>query len=596
MRGWGAFILVMLLVLVAAPVQAQGEAGVKGHAVTGRVVTGSGGATAPVAAGCVSTLAPGETDAALLSPHRQWQCHRDDGKVLSAERVAIRFSLDHAVGAEFFGTKPTLFESLTLAVVSKGRIVARERYPAQDLVASLNGRLVLVAIPKAANGAPAEEILAIFERPSSWALIADARLFADDPTLGFHAKVGILITAVICGMLLMPLAFNVAYYRVLKESFVLWHLALTIALLIQCLLTSGILSHFIAIPVPVFWRLIDISFAMAVASAAGFCAAFIEPDKISARLRSALYVVGAQVLALGCVDIFMPDAFGSWQNAAYYLGYLPALLLFVIVMVQAIRRGSRSVRYQIIGWTPFVFVGATRIVTMIFPGLRPDEAMNLFYFAMVFESVATSLGVADRFLVIKKERDLAMQKAESFETLSHRDDLTGLYNRRALEGIFDQPSNAPFTGFALFDLDNFKRVNDTHGHATGDAVLRTVAGVLAGHDDSVALRLGGEEFLLLLRGDQVQQRVERLREAVPVRIAREVTSLELLVTASAGLVEADAAGFAGLDFATLYQAADDLLYEAKHNGRNLLAAVKGLPPRAEQPSGRGWRGVTLLKA
>jgi PleD family two-component response regulator len=58
-----------------------------------------------------------------------------------------------------------------------------------------------------------------------------------------------------------------------------------------------------------------------------------------------------------------------------------------------------------------------------------------------------------------------------------------------------------------------------------------------------------------------------------VRIAREVAELEVLVTASAGLVEAPANADVGSDFIALYRTADDLLYEAKHNGRNLLAAV-----------------------
>jgi diguanylate cyclase (GGDEF)-like protein len=137
-----------------------------------------------------------------------------------------------------------------------------------------------------------------------------------------------------------------------------------------------------------------------------------------------------------------------------------------------------------------------------------------------------------------------------------------------------------FTGFALFDLDHFKRVNDTHGHAVGDMVLKTVAGVLDGHEDAVALRMGGEEFLLLLRGGRVAERVEHLREAIPVRIAREVAELELLVTASAGLVEAPPGAPIGGDFVALYRAADDLLYEAKHNGRNLLAAMRQQPAAA----------------
>ena len=108
--------------------------------------------------------------------------------------------------------------------------------------------------------------------------------------------------------------------------------------------------------------------------------------------------------------------------------------------------------------------------------------------------------------------------------------------------------------------------------------------MLAGHEGAVALRMGGEEFLLLLRGDDVAQRVERLREAIPVRIAREVEELEMLVTASAGLVICTSGCDVGTDFAALYREADDLLYEAKHNGRNLLASAVRLDRRGAAPA------------
>lgn len=568
MRGWAAYFMAWLLALVAAPALAGGPS----HEAV------------PAAASpdCIAVMERGEPLAALAGAPERWRCGAAT-ESLTAGQVAIRFPVDRLRSDTMFGTRPSIFDGLTIGILAGDRVIAEQHFDGHAMIAAHNGRLTLVPVPDlgTAAGVRPDSVVVVFHHPSTRALVADARLYPGDPTVGHAGMTQLLLAAIVCGMLLMPLAFNAAYYRVLREKFVLWHLVVSCGLLLQCLLTSGILSHFMDLPLPLFSRLTNVSFAISVASAAAFCAAFIEPDKLHPRLRTGLYLAGGQVLAVSLIDITIPNAFGAIQTVFYYLSFLPVLVLFIAVMIDASRRGSRAVRYQIIGWTPFLVVGVIRIATMVLPITKPSEAMNLFYFAMVVESIATSLGVADRFMIIRRQRDRALSRATSLEMLSERDDLTGLYNRRALEGPLGNFEAQRFTGMALFDLDHFKRVNDTHGHAVGDAVLRTVASVLDGHEDSIALRLGGEEFMLLLRGDHVSLRVERLRESIPVRIAREVTELETLVTSSAGLVEAVPGAALDNAFPVLYRKADDLLYEAKHNGRNLLASMVLRPGKAE---------------
>ncbi|MBX9898619.1 MAG: GGDEF domain-containing protein [Qipengyuania sp.] len=561
MRGWAAYLIALLGVLCAAPATAAGA--------------GNG---APLRSDCHAEASLGEDLAAVASDRSRWRCGGGE-PAMGAERALLRFSPPADGAARFFGTRSSLFERLTLAVIADGRIVAQRSYSADQLVAGPSGRMVLVPLPAAADAG--DTVVAAFEAPTTRGLFTDARLHARDPMTGHDAMIALLLAAMVCGILVMPLAFNAAYYRVLRERFVLWHLAVSAGLLVQCLLTSGVLSHFVALPVAVHARLVILSFGFAVAAAAAFGAAFIEPRKLHHRLRRGLLQSAGFVLVLTMAQAFVPRLLGPAQTAIYYASFVPVMILFGWAMADAWKRGSRAVRYQVVGWTPFMIMGVIRIVTMINPAVEQNEAIPLFYVAMVVQSIATSLGVADRFMIIKRQRDLAMTRATSLERLSERDDLTGLYNRRALDGPLGNFAAQAFTGFALFDLDHFKRVNDTQGHAVGDEVLRTVAGVLDGHDNAVALRMGGEEFLLLLRGDHVAERVERLREAIPVRIAREVAELELLVTASAGLVAAAPQRDIGNDFVALYRAADDLLYEAKHNGRNLLAAVKLQGPAAD---------------
>lgn len=554
MRGWAAYAMVLLWALFAVPAAA---------AVDGTVVSSR--------SNCHASASDDETLAAVLADDARWRC--DGGEPgLGSDRALLRFTVAPGEAPRFFATRPSMFEGLTLVVKRDGRMLAAKSLAAMDIAAGPHGERFLAELPT--ETAPGDLVVAVFDRPTTRGLFTDARLHSADPVESHATVRALLLAALVCGMLFMPLAFNAAYYRVLREKFVLWHLAVTSGLLVQCLLTSGIVGHFVSLPVPVHARLTILSFGISVAAAAAFCASFIEPRKLHPRLRSGLYLAAGQVLAVSLAHTFLPNVLRSVQTPLYYASFIPVLAIFMAAMVDAWRRGSRAVRYQIVGWAPFMAMGVIRIGTMLNPAVAQDEAMNLFYIAMVIESIATSLGVADRFMIIKRQRDRAVTRAASLEHLSERDDLTGLYNRRALDGSLGDFERQGFTGFALFDLDNFKRVNDTHGHAVGDAVLRTVAGVLNSHPDAVALRMGGEEFLLLLSGPDVSQRVERLREAIPVRIAREVAELELLVTSSAGLVEWTSGPVPEGDFETLYRTADDLLYEAKHNGRNMLAAVR----------------------
>ncbi|MEL7212759.1 MAG: diguanylate cyclase [Pseudomonadota bacterium] len=158
------------------------------------------------------------------------------------------------------------------------------------------------------------------------------------------------------------------------------------------------------------------------------------------------------------------------------------------------------------------------------------------------------------------------------------DPLTGLFNRRYalahLKQIAERAAeeSAPYAVMIL-DIDRFKLVNDSHGHAAGDAVLRALAKCLSDNLRSVDMvaRLGGEEFVIALpdTGEREAQTVaERLRQLVsdmPVTINDTTT---LRVSVSIGLTIAVPAGNASPEPADLLEQADAALYGAKGNGRN----------------------------
>jgi diguanylate cyclase (GGDEF)-like protein len=167
------------------------------------------------------------------------------------------------------------------------------------------------------------------------------------------------------------------------------------------------------------------------------------------------------------------------------------------------------------------------------------------------------------------------------------DSLTGLANRwafdeeLALEWRRAERVGDPL-GLILLDIDNFKSVNDTHGHQVGDLVLRRVGAVIAGSVRQVdlAARYGGEEFGVIVPEADLTGAIE-LAERLRIALAAEQIELPdggvLSVTASFGAaVKRDLAG--GEE---LVAAADEALYEAKRSGKNQVA------PRLEpEPAGK----------
>ena len=162
------------------------------------------------------------------------------------------------------------------------------------------------------------------------------------------------------------------------------------------------------------------------------------------------------------------------------------------------------------------------------------------------------------------------------------DHLTGLPNRRAFETLLDthyeeaKAAGEPLS-VAFCDIDHFKRVNDTHGHDTGDRVIKAIGEALAnisGQNCHVA-RHGGEEFVMLFRGkttDQALVALDNAREAMAKRrfVNRENEQAIGTVTFSGGIADV----FAYANSRTALKAADGALYKAKEAGRNRICLAE----------------------
>jgi diguanylate cyclase (GGDEF)-like protein len=166
------------------------------------------------------------------------------------------------------------------------------------------------------------------------------------------------------------------------------------------------------------------------------------------------------------------------------------------------------------------------------------------------------------------------------------DQLTGMLNRHALQDrsaelAHQSQRTAQPVGLIVGDLDHFKDINDTHGHAAGDAVLQDVAYMLRKQLRAfdLAYRIGGEEFLVLLPGADLQHAAamaERLRHGVEA----DTVGGGLHVTMSFGVSASESGSV--FDYQTVCAQADAALYEAKRGGRNAVRShVPQAPPERE---------------
>ena len=165
-------------------------------------------------------------------------------------------------------------------------------------------------------------------------------------------------------------------------------------------------------------------------------------------------------------------------------------------------------------------------------------------------------------------------KARRLERRALRDGLTGLYRPElfretlALE-LKRVHRDGGGVALVLFDLDDFKRINDGYGHSAGDDVLVAVARVISrnARSSDLVARYGGEEIALLVQGDARSAGIVAQRTLAQIELL--TIRREIAVTASAGV--ADSQSFAAP--APLFEAADEALYEAKRRGKNRVVVA-----------------------
>jgi diguanylate cyclase (GGDEF)-like protein len=318
--------------------------------------------------------------------------------------------------------------------------------------------------------------------------------------------------------------------------------------------------------------------------------AMVHTRSASNRLRKALELGGSCSTILARVSLGLCYAGITWGLLMWPIIFQPQFepFSFVIIGITIVAVALISAMLGPMPRTLMGFVGCFVVTLSIGLLLSPEPvefSVLLACCSMIGGMVAFSLGSARHYVTVAEtlvenrrlheELEEALHHAEYY---SLHDPLTGLQNRRAFFEINRCVAPVEETRHVLaIDLDHFKRINDTFGHDVGDKVLVTVSGVFR---DTVretpggphrAIRLGGEEFLIMLTGVDRATAVA-IGQSVRQKISEATAELaisDLATTASIGIATCEP----GEELSFALKLADDALYEAKQSGRDRVTAA-----------------------
>jgi diguanylate cyclase (GGDEF)-like protein len=380
----------------------------------------------------------------------------------------------------------------------------------------------------------------------------------------------LVLMGLFTGLLVSAFAYNLVVHAGKRSAFQRWYLGWVAVTLAYGLVWSNLAAYvFPGLAGPRAVRIDSVLVGLSIALGSLFLTSVLEAGKVPAPLRRAIQAIALACAASGLLAADERLVPAALSDRVLNVAMLACVGTSVIAMAIAAARRSRVVWLYLLGWTPVIAVFAARAARNF--GLEAQsDLVDLATFAAIgFESLVFSLVIADRFLILKRERDdaeasargMAIEK-ETLRRAAHSDFLTGLGNRASFHAAL-RDLYARGEGFTLFllDVDYLKELNDRQGHDAGDALLRHIGARLAeaaGPGTSCA-RIGGDEFAILCgtgsdECERIGAALDRLQGS---------PWLHRNLSLSIGVADTESAASP----AELFEQADIALYEAKKLGR-----------------------------
>ncbi len=381
----------------------------------------------------------------------------------------------------------------------------------------------------------------------------------------------ILLVGLIYGGIIAMLFYNLFLYFGIKERYYAYYVLYLGTYLMANASYNGytFMSLFSAHPEIQNWSQ-SISIYLFVVSALLFARSFLNLVKYHPTLYKMTTTVIYVILAIA---IFSPLAGGYHTHVMLSIVSITFMSAYIFVIsLISWKKGNRSARFFLLGAISGLigaFSTSLTVMSFIPYSYWTYKASD---YGIYVDVVLISLALADRMKITQEKRLIAEQEAKT-------DVLTGLSNRRYYYKIGTKEyqrlkRNERNVSVVVFDIDNFKHINDSYGHALGDLVLENTSKIIKDtiREYDYAFRMGGDEFLLLLPETEVDE-AYNLAE----RIRKEIKGLQvnadehtLSITASFGISDFNKTD---MTIETIAKRADDALYQAKRAGKDRVVIL-----------------------
>ncbi len=382
-----------------------------------------------------------------------------------------------------------------------------------------------------------------------------------------HAR---MIALAFGALMAMALAALLIWFVLADKLFALYAALFSLQALYMAYLSGqGFEWPVLSYALPLMSHAWNVPVALSGAAACLFVREIADLKRFSPRVYAIFGWLALAFVLLAFANLGRYIGLGKVVSAIGNLIFVGTAAFTLIVAFLAWRRGSRAAGWFLIAWgllEAFTIATAARLLTA-----DTDGAEGLLYYglplSMVTASIFVALGVADRL----REQRVALTDAER---RAQTDPLTGVLNRRSLVERLDAAcSRARARGLPIsllfIDLDHFKAINDTFGHAAGDACLSAIVGPIQAElrQSDVVGRFGGEEFVVILSSADAAAAIP-IAERILERVAHarvEGFGEPIALTCSIGVAASDTLGVWGEH---LIARADAAVYAAKRMGRN----------------------------
>jgi len=398
-----------------------------------------------------------------------------------------------------------------------------------------------------------------------------------------------IMFALLCGMAIMPLIYNIFFYAAMRYNFMLWHSVMISATVGYTFSSSGLI--FLVFPeISLVTKMMLNYWTLAIGVGAGgfFLLRFVEPGKIAPWLQRLITVTAVLPVLVTASVLRIDGGYNMDARNYYHASFLPVFFVVLYAMGHAARRGSRAIWFQIAGWTPIILFSLDRVARGLDLYIGWPILDYGLYFMLVLETIILALGVAHRILRLRQQHEQTLRHQAELTVLAETDGLTLLNNRRAFDREFERnQQEMRYSHLAIIDIDFFKRINDRYGHEIGDTVLQVVGSTL-NETPYFAARIGGEEFTLLMQMQGADGRkkypanvVTDICQTLIQAVNDQVPEIRETVTFSVGIASISRRA----SLRSVMAIADRRLYDAKRNGRNQIVWVDMSETRTEKPAG-----------